>query len=309
MQLTVAMATYNRSHLLRESLDHLTRLRVPAGTWDLIVVDNASTDDTKTVASSFESRLPLQYRYESRSGLCHARNHALSHCRGDVIAFIDDDVLVDPDWLRTLEAAVARWPEAAAWGGPIEPWFPTEPDQILLKAFPRLANGFAGLEADLPAGLLPPPAHIYGASMAFRISALDGLRFDPRLGPSKDKTHVGITGEDVDFIDRLRARGGHVYWVPEMRVKHYVDPHRMTLPYLRRYTRGEGRMSVIRHGVPAGPRWFGVPRWMFRRYVEYWARACSSALTGSRVESLEWQRQAHFLAGQILQSRAPSDDR
>lgn len=307
MQVTVAMATYNRAHLLRESLDQLTKVRSPAVPWDFILVDNASTDDTRGVATSFASRLPLQYRHEPRSGLCHARNHALTHCQGDVIAFIDDDVLVDTEWLNTLVRAIERWPDAAGWGGPIEPWFPTEPDPTLLEAFPRLANGFAGLETDLPPGRLEPPGCVYGANMAFRMGALNGLRFDPRLGPSKNRAHVGITGEDLDFVERLRAAGGEVFWVPDMRVKHYVDPHRMTLPYLRQYTRGEGRMYVIRNGVPPGPRWFGVPRWMLRRYVASWARAAGAALTGRRVRSLEWQREAHFMAGQMLESRTPSD--
>src|SRR5207253_11169792 len=100
MHATVAICTWNRSQLLRQTLDQFLDLAIPAGmTWELLVVNNNSTDDTDVVLAEFESRLPLRRLFEREPGLSHARNAALAAATGDYILFTDDDVLIAQSWL------------------------------------------------------------------------------------------------------------------------------------------------------------------------------------------------------------------
>ncbi len=282
MHATVAICTWNRSRLLRQTLDQFLRLAVPAGgSWELLVVNNDSTDDTDSVLAEFESRLPLRRLFEPKPGHSHARNAALSAATGDYILFTDDDVLVDSTWLVELDAARRAYPQAAAFGGVIVPWFVEEPAPELAEVFYSVRVGFCGLDHQRDAGVLPENLVVVGANMAFRMAALGGLRFDPALGFSRQSL---VGGGEVDFLRRLRQAGGDLVWWPRMKVHHYVLPSRLTLEYALRREQGEGKSQVL---SGAGPRpadatWFGVPRWLLRRYLQAGIRRWLSYLVPLR---------------------------
>lgn len=110
--------------------------------------------------------------------------------------------------------------------------------------------------------------------MAFRRDALGDLRFDAPLGVR----HGRATGsEETSLIDQLRAIGAEFLWVPEMRLRHYVAPDRVTLPYLSHFCHDIARGETRRKGPPPGARLVGVPRWVLRQIVgakmrRYWHR-------------------------------------
>ena len=109
MRVTIAICTWNRCDLLRQTLERMTGLMQPPGTeWELLVVNNNCTDGTDQVLSGFEGRLPLRRVFESRPGQSNARNAAVGAARGEFILWTDDDVLVDPNWLnpRKLDIAI-----------------------------------------------------------------------------------------------------------------------------------------------------------------------------------------------------------
>src|SRR5690606_2409380 len=104
--LTVAICTWNRSFLLARTLEQLGALIVPPGLrWELLVVDNASSDDTSQVLQGYLGRLPLRVVREERPGLSNARNAAIRAARGEYIIWTDDDVLVAPGWLAAYSDA------------------------------------------------------------------------------------------------------------------------------------------------------------------------------------------------------------
>lgn len=104
-RVTVAVLTYNRSRLLRETLSCMVRQNYPAGRWELIVVDNNSKDDTKDVVSSFFSAgTPPRLVVETQQGLDHGRNRAIDEARGEILVLADDDIIVEPDWLSEIVA-------------------------------------------------------------------------------------------------------------------------------------------------------------------------------------------------------------
>jgi glucosyl-dolichyl phosphate glucuronosyltransferase len=272
---TVAICTWNRSALLERTLDQMTKLLVPSDVrWELVVVENNCTDATADVVARFTSRLPLRVIRESQPGLSHARNRVIREAKDELLLWTDDDVLVDPGWLRAFVDSSRMFPEAAAFGGPIDPWFLNEPDADLIAAFPSLATGFCGLESNIPAGPISSATPIWGANMGFRRNAIAGLTFDETLGPSP--TFAG-GGDEVDFLRRLRERGGSVVWSPDMRVKHCVSPSRMTLAYLKNYTfaKGSEHVRLSTSAASSGRSVAGVPLWLWRD----WAKAVRHEFT------------------------------
>src|SRR6476661_4896552 len=100
MQLSVIIATFNRAECLDQTLADFSRLDRGGISWELLLVDNCSTDNTKEVALSYSNRLPLQYRFAPDAGKNHALNLALESARGDIIVFADDDITPDVNWLH-----------------------------------------------------------------------------------------------------------------------------------------------------------------------------------------------------------------
>lgn len=222
---TVAICTWNRSHLLRQTLDRLLEVtRAVAVPWELLLVDNNSTDDTQAVARAYVGRLPLRVEVEPRQGLSHARNRVLERAGSDQILMTDDDVLVAEDWLAEGVAAFGRHRDAAVIGGVIEPWFAEPPDPLLAEVFPSLAGGFCALDHGLPEGPLAEGRYVWGANFGVRRSRLGPLRFAEWLGLNGA---ARIGGEETDLPDRLRQRGEQVVWIPRLLVRHYVDPDGM----------------------------------------------------------------------------------
>lgn len=302
VRITVAICTWNRCELLQQTLDRLRSIDVPAGlSWEVLVVENNCTDRTADVVRSFASRLPVRLAHEPRPGASHARNRALDEASGRYIAWIDDDVLVGDRWLTTFVAAIDRRPDVGVFGGPIEPWFPTPPDPVMLAAFPSLANGFCGLDYGNQEIALRPGQPLFTSNMVVATHVTAGLRFDPALGGTAGS---GVCGEDVQFLSQITARGASVRWLPDMAVKHYVDPARMTLTYLSRFYYDRGRSAVRLRTCDGVPYAMGAPRWCWRAMAEHYARYCALRLTPMRRQALESLRQFQYARGIVAESLA-----
>ena len=248
MDFTVAVCTWNRAKLLDQTLAQLARLEVPGTTsWEVLVVENGCTDETPDVLSRHSSNLPLRVAHEPTRGISHARNRAATEARGEFIAFVDDDVLVEPSWLDAYARAVREFPESAFFGGPILPFFDGSPPEWISASLPILGTAFA--LCDFGAQRRPLDArHLpYSANLAVRTTCQRRHRFDPALG------RVGkelLSGEEADAMQRMLAAGLSGTWLPEARVRHFVPRERMTEDYIRRYYRGIGRTDVRRGGAP-----------------------------------------------------------
>ena len=302
LRVTVAICTWNRCDLLQQTLQRLSEVRVPANVRrEVVVVNNNCTDRTAEVATAFRDSLALRLLFEPRPGLSNARNRALAESDGDYIAWVDDDVLVDHEWLSALADAAERHPEVSVFGGPIHPWFPIEPDPILLAAFPALARGFCGLDHGPDEMTLRDDQPIYGANMVYRRAATEGLRFDPALGPNAG---VELGADDTEFLGRVRRGGGAVVWVPRMRVKHYVDPERMTLEYLTKFAFDRGRTTTRQAPAYHGPTLLGAPRWMWRATAQHYARYTVLRLTPFRRQALASLRDFQCFRGMLAESLA-----
>ena len=266
MRLTIAICTWNRHELLRQTLEEMTKLVVPSSVaWELVVVNNNCTDATDEVITAFTDRLPVRRLFQPLPGLSNARNLAVAEATGDYVIWTDDDVLVAPDWLAEYAKAFKQRPDAKVFGGPIAPWFPDTPPAWLESVWPRVANAYACIDyGDLPLPLTSERVP-FGANMAMRTDALRSHPYDPNLGV-RPGSRMG--GEETDVVRRVLAAGGTGWWIPGTRVRHYIQPERQTLKYLRGwwYAYGvyQGRAADDEVGVA---QLFGRPRWLWRQLV------------------------------------------
>jgi GT2 family glycosyltransferase len=236
---TVAIPTYNRSALLRQTLDRLARQDYPAGRWELLVIDNNSRDDTPAVVAAFASARPApRHLLETRQGLDHGRNRAIAEARGDLIVFGDDDILMEPGWLRALVEPFIADAEhkIGAVGGEVVPVFP---DGLP----PWIAEWHAPLAFRPTAGPLPPRHTPMGANLAFprRVFAEHGL-FHTALDRS-GKNY--FSGGDSEMIRRLRAAGLEIWFAPAAGVQHQMPAARTTFRYAARHAFDSARSRVL----------------------------------------------------------------
>ena len=324
IQVTVAICTWNRCELLRQTLEQMTRLLIPAGLeYEILVVDNNSTDATEQVVTGFASATPGSTHLREPAGQILRLQSCDGEARGDYILWTDDDVLVAETWLAAFMAGAQQFPDAAAFGGTIVPWFTDPPDPAMCDAFPALGTGFCGLERTMPAGVLPDEEHIWGANMAFRRRAVEGMSFDTAFGPSPYM--LGGGREEVTLYSSMRRKGGIVIWLPAMRVQHYVMPSRTTLKYLKTFYRTKAYEETLKQpqGDTEVRRLAGAPRYLWRLWLTATLRYSLSTIgwqtrprwpyrsgppanesSSRRVRSLTWLRERAFLRGMIAGYRA-----
>jgi glycosyltransferase involved in cell wall biosynthesis len=234
---SVVVPTRNRAAYLEVTLDSLSRQRSETP-YELLVVDDGATDATPDVAERFGVRL---VRHPERRTLNAARNTGLHEARADLIAFVDDDVLVPPGWLDALAKGAARHPEAEAFGGPIRARFEGHAPRGCGREDPPITTLDLGDE-DVEAPM------VWGANFAVRRSAVERIgEFDVSFGR--------LHGDEEDWMLRLRAAGGRIVYLAEAGLDHRRNPRDSSLISLVRaaYDRGRAaRETDARRGTAPG---------------------------------------------------------
>lgn len=303
--ITVAICTYNRAERLAETLEHMLRLEVPPSLdWELLAVDNASTDGTREVVDAFAARTDgrVRYLHEPRQGLSRARNAAIHAARGEIVAFTDDDVIPEREWLAKL-AETFRDHECAGVGGRVVERWEFEPPDWWTETTDELAAAIVGFDpGGGPRELDVPP---FGANMAFRRKVFErhgGFRTD--LGRKGDEL---ISGEDTEFGRRLLRAGEVLHYAPDAVVHHPVARERATKAYFRRWYYQYGRTVARRDGVPREvPRILGIPRHLYRTLGE---EILKMTLRGASHRRFVHELQARRILGTMVESRQVGDDR
>jgi glucosyl-dolichyl phosphate glucuronosyltransferase len=280
---TVIIATHNRAFQLRETLEALIAQKTAPGLgWEILVVDNGSTDGTLEVFRTMAMRAPGRLRYvsEARLGKSRALNAGIAVARGAVIALTDDGVSPAADWVATAATVLDRWGADGAGGRILPRWEAEAPSWV--RGSNRLLDSLAVMEFDSPV-MLPIPKgsypQIWGANMVYRRSALQALGgFDTRLGPVGGKRYCD---EDVDIVQRMLESGRAVAYDPALTVYHRVPRARLRRAYFRRlmWDMGEGE-ALAAADPPSGPSILGVPRWRLRFVA--WMMVRSSLRTIAR---------------------------
>jgi glycosyltransferase involved in cell wall biosynthesis len=272
MNLSVILCSYNRATLLDKALRSLEQVRQPPGlSWELLLVDNNSNDNTKAVVEAAISRriLPCRYLFEPRQGKSNALNTGIAQAKANILAFTDDDVVFDAGWLGALWKPFHD-PTCLGIGGQIVPawtnprprWYTETGPYTLMTAIIRYQFGDQ---------LMPVEKPPWGANMAFRREAFTRYgSFDPRLGPMGNTL---MRGEDVSLGRRMLAAGERLLYVPDAIVYHPVEPERLRKGYFQAYYYQQGRLEVRMNPVGSeAVRWLGIPRHFLRALLTNAAR-------------------------------------
>lgn len=236
MKITVAICTWNRCSLLRKTLEALMLLEDrEVADWELVVVDNNSTDATALVLDEFRDKLPLTVFSETRQGHSHARNRAIAESKGDYIIWIDDDVIVDKRFLVAYSDAFEMFPDADFFGGPIIPWFEAAPPQWIARHLDSIAGAFALKKEEDTLGRITSDNLPFGANLVTKRTLFEKNHFDPRLGRIGNQL---TSADETTFIGNAISSGSSGIWVSSALVKHFVPKERMTVGYLYRFYSG-----------------------------------------------------------------------
>ncbi len=271
--ISVIVCTYNRSESLRKTLGSLAQLWAPAGTsWELIVVDNNSTDDTAEVVKTFAaaSSFSVRYVFEIRQGLSHARNAGISAARGDIVAFTDDDVTVDPRWLCELRKIFDQFGCIGVGGRIVPVWMGQKPSWLELDGPRSLRSGtvMSFDQGEEPCELSTSPV---GANMAFKKVAFEKHGFF-RTDLGKRGIDLMI-GEETEFCTRLSLAGDKLVYAPSAVVYHPVPKVRLKKSHFQSHYFNYGRYMARINGFPGNPTlYFGVPRYLFRSLLAHICR-------------------------------------
>ncbi len=273
MFVTVGICTFNRAESLRRTLDSLVVMRVPRDvTWEILIVNNNSTDHTDEVIGEYRDGLPVRREFEPRPGKSNALNRAIDAAKGEYILWTDDDVVVNPGWLGAYVEAFRRWPEAAIFGGRIIPRLEPPVPRWVAESLTVLDGPYAARDfgndvqpLSVAEGRVP-----YGANFAIRSIEQRAFPYDPNLGPSPNRPGAGGGGEETDVITRLLNSGATGYWIPNAIVEHSIGRQRQTISYIANYSMivGEVHASQAAAKYPDAHIWFGVPRGIWKRLLE-----------------------------------------
>lgn len=265
MDFTVIICTYNRSGNLPRCLGALARQR---GTerieWEVLVVDNNSTDDTRQVVERLATELPIAIRYgrEPQQGLNYARNTGIRESASTYFSYVDDDIEVCPEWLASLYGRFVA-DDADAVGGRIH----LDPSMRLPKWIrDDDTKGFLGFQdmGDEPLRLDGRRRYPYGGNMAFNRRVVERIGyFNPllgRKGAGRKRSEL-FKGAETDYFHRLAAAGDAcIMYEPRAIVYHRVLPFQLTRKYFRtiHFNAGYQRAYYDERDFPK--RVFGIPR-------------------------------------------------
>lgn len=268
-KISVVISTYNRCESLGRMLESLLKQEgADEIAWEVIAVDNNSTDQTREVVESFHSRFRerLRYVFEPRQGLSHARNRGIRKSRGEIIAFTDDDVVLDRWWLKSILECFRDY-DCDVVGGRVLPIYPQD-TPAWVKENPQKAAGAVviydyGNQIQRYEALMDL---FIGANFAFRqeVFAHCGMfRTDLKFG--------GLSiNEDHEFIARLLKARKALYYSGKALVWHPVDLRRLGLRHMIRWHMTSGRAAARLESEEKGKIsafYFGVPRYLFREAV------------------------------------------
>lgn len=276
LEITVIIPTYNRCEILDVTLASLASIAANNLSWEIIVVDNNSNDNTQRIVHRFEDVLPIKYLSEKKQGKNFALNAAISIAQGAILVFADDDILVDKNWLTEIYSSTQRYPERKVFGGKIIPLFPEgTPQWMKTSDYSNFVYGIhdppQGEGAYLNSGT-PGGANCWVLRSIFD----DGNRYDVDIGP---KGTGRISGSELEFFTRLLRGGVEPVYIPSAVVLHRIQQFQTQKKYLlkRSYSSGLGFIHIF--GSYTGPKMFGVPRFLFKQIWESFLKAVLSILS------------------------------
>lgn len=262
MLITVIICTYNRAKFLPIALNSFTNQTLDKKVYEIIIVNNNSTDNTEKICKEFITNHPelnVKYFIEKNQGLSFSRNRGFRESSGSIIAYLDDDALATKDYLKNTIHFFAENPNASAIGGKVIPVYENN------KKEPRwLSKYIWGIVTKVDMGNkvaeFPDNKYPAGCNMVIKRDVLQSVGlFDTNLGR---KGRIGLASEDKDIFFRMHNADLHIYYVPDISVYHNIENYRLEYDYIKKLCIGIGLSERIRTQKSS-------PIELFKKLVEY----------------------------------------
>lgn len=298
MDISVIICTYNRCNDLRDVLESLERqVGTEEISWEVIVVDNNSTDATKDVVDEFtkRGRLNLMYVRERQQGLSFARNRGIAESNGQLIAYTDDDAIADPQWVRVIHETYRDYKFDCMGGKILLLWECPKPSWLseeMCRPLGLLDHGEQILE------LSDSNRRIYGGNFVVHRNIIEKVGgFNTDLG-RKGKKLIG--GEEIDLLRRITEARGIAIYQPEAVIHHKVAPQRLRKSYFARREYNEGVVHSMTNAYKGRIKVLGVPTWIIRRFIKTgWKNMMNMNKTNANERLNSWLKTCYGL-GEII---------
>jgi len=295
---SVVIPTYNRAAMLRNAVNSVLAQDTQTP-FEIVIVDNNSQDDTESVVRALIAEHPDKVRYvvEREQGNAHARNRGVQTARGAIIAFIDDDVTVERDWLSTLKNVLDSRDDLSFVGGRVLPqWDGPPPAWLTPEHWSPLALLDYGPEELIIGG--NSPRGLLTANIAFRRSVFDEVgTFSPHL--QRVKNMIGSM-EDTEFLLRVCRSSRQGLYSPRMIARAPVEVERLSKTYHRRWHTGHGHF----YAVMSDPDWerssfrlAGVPGHLYKQTLTHALKWLTTRATGNTDAAFTHECHLRFFRG------------
>ena len=245
LQISVVICTYNRANFILESMQSLHTQTLSRAAFEVIIVNNNSTDHTESVCLNFIQSHPENHFYyytELQQGASFARNTGAKYAQSPLICFMDDDAIADADYLERIIDFFHQYPDAGGLGGRIIPkYIPAEPAWMSYYVASLVGN----FDYSKTVSKFSPNKYPLESNMIIRKNDFDAIAgFNVALPGVVGTLRIG--GEGKDLFLRLKSLGRTIYYDPQIRVQHIVETSKLTKEYMYRVASGIGRGERVR---------------------------------------------------------------
>jgi glycosyltransferase involved in cell wall biosynthesis len=241
-KISIVLCTLNRAHYLRSALASIFDQGETRWSYELLLVDNCSTDETPEIGHKLAERGLLRYVHAPKLGLCHARNDGWRAARGEIVAYFDDDALAEPGWLDAIAEAFSQTPMPGVVGGKVIPIWEAERPTWLSDgiALSLTIVDWSPVPKDIPD---VRTEWLVGANMAMPRHVIEEVGgFDPRL--DRIGTNM-LSGGDVHIQQQIIDRGYRCFYQPDMAIRHLAAKSRLNQPWFERRYYWQGISDAV----------------------------------------------------------------
>jgi glycosyltransferase involved in cell wall biosynthesis len=243
-KVSAVICSYNRARFIIKAIESIFAQDFDKSSYEVIVVDNNSTDDTLARLTEFKNTHPdynFRFVVEENQGVAFTRTRCAKEAKGEIVAYLDDDSLAQEGWLKNTVEFYDNHSEVWSIGGKITPYFlAATPDWYSRYFFGLVGKFDQGKDVKRLTGQKYP----CGANMSFRKRVFEEIGyFNPNLG----RRGKGLLAtEEKDIYTRILRYGKQVYYLPEVEVLHAVESNKFDKEYVRRHSMGIGGGERLR---------------------------------------------------------------
>ena len=242
--LSIIICTYNRERYIYNVLKSIAENNFPFDKYEIVLINNNSTDKTEPECNRFQNDFPqVNYHYfiETNQGLSHARNRGICEAKGNILIYVDDDALVNKEYLNAYYELFAHEKEVYAAGGPIIPKYETEEPKWFSYFTKELITGYLYMGNKIKKFSRRYPG---GGNAAYRKEVFEKIGlFNVELGRKGDNL---AGSEEKDIFDKMTALGMQFLYIPNAVLYHIIPETKLTNDYFNRLTRTIGQSERVR---------------------------------------------------------------